>query len=42
MNLSSGKMTRLKEVLDNLYDIPRLKAQIKNDPIEFPHLYDDP
>ena len=42
MNLSTGKMTRLKETLDNLYDIPRLKAHIKNDPIEFPHLYDDP
>jgi len=35
-------MTRLKEVLDNLYDIPSLKAHIKNDPIEFPHLYNDP
>ena len=34
-------MTRLKEVLDKLYDIPRLKIHIKNDPIEFPHLYND-
>ena len=42
MNLSSGKMTRLKEVLDNLYDIPRLKDHIKNDTIEFPHLYNAP
>ncbi len=35
-------MTSLKEALDNLYDIPRLKTHIKNDPIEFPHLYNDP
>ncbi|MCC6544845.1 MAG: TIGR02757 family protein, partial [Nitrospirae bacterium] len=35
-------MIRLKEVLDNLCDTPRLETHIKNDPIEFPHLYDDP
>ncbi len=35
-------MPRLKEVLDDLYDIPRLKAHIENDPIEFPHLYNEP
>lgn len=35
-------MTLLKDVLDSLCDIPRLKTYIKDDPVEFPHLYADP
>lgn len=31
----------MKEVFEKIYDIPVLKARIKDDPVEFPHLYQD-
>lgn len=42
MGVTDSRVHRIKELLDQLYDIPFLKTCIKNDPIEFPHLYHDP
>lgn len=42
MGVTDRRILRIKELLDRLYDIPVLKTYIKNDPIEFPHLYQDP
>lgn len=42
MDVTDRRILRIKELLDRLYDIPILKTCIKKDPIEFPHLYQDP
>ncbi len=36
------KVFQLKKRLDELCNVHRLRAYIKDDPIEFPHLYQDP
>ena len=35
------RLMQMKEVFETLYDLPVLKTRIKNDPVEFPHLYQD-
>lgn len=39
MDTFDNRLSFIKEVCEKLYDLPLLKTRIKNDPIEFPHLY---
>ncbi|MDD5434356.1 MAG: TIGR02757 family protein [Nitrospira sp.] len=41
MDTTDNRIYLMKEAFEKLYDIPVLKSRIKNDPVEFPHLYQD-
>lgn len=41
LNTFDNRFILMKEVFEKIYDIPVLKARIKDDPVEFPHLYQD-
>ena len=41
MDKADKRFILMKEVFETLYDLPVLKTRIKNDPVEFPHLYQD-
>lgn len=42
MDAFNTRTVQLKELFDRLYDVQILKGYIPNDPIEFPHCYQDP
>ena len=42
MDAANIRITQLKELFDTLYNVQILKGYINNDPIEFPHHYQNP
>lgn len=42
MEITDKKLVHIQKALDRIYDPPLLINLIKNDPVEFPHLYQDP